>query len=132
MKRFASHYLYLTDYGFLKQYIVEINDEGYVSKISLLEEEIESIVWSPGIIILIHPSLWKDERHKEIDDDEEKKRIHSFFESRITEVKQELPDLYQGNIERLELIAVKLYPFNFIRMQPTPDTSIQMLNMHSF
>ena len=28
MKRFASHYLFMTDVGFIKQQVVEITDEG--------------------------------------------------------------------------------------------------------
>ena len=52
MKRFASHYLLIPDIGFIKQQVVEINDEGIVQNIFPLTEEIESVEWMPGVIVL--------------------------------------------------------------------------------
>lgn len=52
MKRFASHYLYVADSGFLKQYVIEMEDE-HVVKFFPLTEEIESVEWMPGIIELM-------------------------------------------------------------------------------
>ncbi|MEG0887554.1 MULTISPECIES: hypothetical protein [Bacteroides] len=51
MKRFASHYLFVPDMGFLKQYVVEL-DEGRVVRYFPLTEEIESVEWMPGVIVL--------------------------------------------------------------------------------
>ena len=51
MKRFASHYLYVPDTGFLKQQVVEMEGE-YVVRFFPLTEEIESVEWLPGVIEL--------------------------------------------------------------------------------
>lgn len=51
MKRYASHYLFVPDIGFLKQYAVELN-EGQVVNFFPLTEEIESVEWMPGVIVL--------------------------------------------------------------------------------
>ena len=53
MKRFASHYLFMTDVGFIKQQVVEITDEGVVRDTFPLTEEIESVEWMPGVIVLL-------------------------------------------------------------------------------
>ena len=49
MKRFASHYLYVPDTGFLKQHVIEVKEE-YVVNFFPLTEEIESVEWMPGVI----------------------------------------------------------------------------------
>ena len=43
MKRFASHYLYVPDTGFLKQYVIEVEEE-YVVNFFPLTEEIETLI----------------------------------------------------------------------------------------
>lgn len=53
MKRFASHYLLIPDVGFIKQQVVEVNAEGIVQGIFPLTEEIESVEWMPGVIVLL-------------------------------------------------------------------------------
>ena len=52
MKRFASHYLYVPDTGFLKQHVIEVKEE-YVVNFFPLTEEIESVEWMPGVIELV-------------------------------------------------------------------------------
>lgn len=52
MKRYASHYLYIPNIGFLKQQVVELN-EGRVIRLFPLTEEIESVEWMPGVIELV-------------------------------------------------------------------------------
>lgn len=52
MKRFASHYLFIPDLGYLKQYVAEVGEEGYVTRVFPLEEETESVSWFPGVIVL--------------------------------------------------------------------------------
>lgn len=52
MKRFASHFLFLPAYGYLKQYVVE-TEEGVVTRLFPLTEEIEDVEWLPGAIILL-------------------------------------------------------------------------------
>lgn len=51
MKRFASHYLYVPNTGFLKQHVIEMEEE-YVVRFFPLTEEIESVEWVPGVIEL--------------------------------------------------------------------------------
>ena len=43
MKRFASHYLYVPDTGFLKQHVIEVKEE-YVVNFFPLTEEIETLI----------------------------------------------------------------------------------------
>lgn len=52
MKRFASHYLLIPAVGYMKQQVVEITDEGVVRGVFPLTEEIESVEWMPGVIVL--------------------------------------------------------------------------------
>ncbi|MBC8594486.1 hypothetical protein H8744_14825 [Oscillospiraceae bacterium N12] len=52
MKRFASHYLYIPEKGYLKQFVIEMEEE-FVAKFFPLTEEIESVEWMPGVIELI-------------------------------------------------------------------------------
>lgn len=52
MKRFASHYLYVPESGYLKQYAIEMEEE-YVIRFFPLTEEIESVEWMPGVIELM-------------------------------------------------------------------------------
>ncbi|BEG98549.1 hypothetical protein [Bacteroides sedimenti] len=51
MKRIASHYLYLSPDMFYKRQVVEIDQESFVRYFPL-EEEIESVLWMPGILFL--------------------------------------------------------------------------------
>lgn len=51
MKRFAAHYLFVPGSGFLKQYAIEI-EGGYICYIFPFSEEIESVEWFPGVILL--------------------------------------------------------------------------------
>lgn len=53
MKRFAAHYLFLPNAGFMKQHVVEITAEGAVRSIFPLKEEVESVEWFPGVIVLL-------------------------------------------------------------------------------
>ena len=52
MKRFASHFLFLPAYGYLKQYAIE-TEEGMVVRLFPLTEEIENVEWLPGAIVLL-------------------------------------------------------------------------------
>ena len=56
MKRFASHYLLIPAVGYMKQQVVEITDEGVVRGVFSLTEEIESVEWMPGVIVLLSES----------------------------------------------------------------------------
>ncbi|MDO4162862.1 MAG: hypothetical protein Q4D56_00545 [Bacteroides sp.] len=52
MKRYASHYLFLPPYNYLKQYVVEVAD-GQAVRVFPLTEEIEDVEWFPGVIALL-------------------------------------------------------------------------------
>lgn len=54
MKRYASHFLFLPGYGYLKQYVIE-TEEGCVVHAFPLTEEIENVEWLPGAIVLLTP-----------------------------------------------------------------------------
>ena len=52
MKRFASHYLYLPQYGFLKQHVIEVKSSGEINRIFPLIDEMSSVEWLPGVLIV--------------------------------------------------------------------------------
>ena len=60
MKRFASHYLLIPAVGYMKQQVVEITDEGVVRGVFSLTEEIESVEWMPGVIVLLSESQMEE------------------------------------------------------------------------
>lgn len=53
MKRYASHFLFLSGHGYLKQYVVEMGEGQYVSRIFPLTGEVENTEWLPGVIALL-------------------------------------------------------------------------------
>ena len=125
MKRFVSHYLYIPTYGFLKQYVIEINSNGHVSTLYPLIEEAESIIWVPGVILLITPEQLS-EMEKELQDSEKQT---TFFKQEY--IKTELPVEY-NNMFDSELIAYRLYPFDFAKMQPSEGARLQPLDNFIF
>lgn len=52
MKRYASHFLFLQGYGYLRRQVVEM-EEGIIVRIFPLTEEVENTEWSPGVIALL-------------------------------------------------------------------------------
>ena len=59
MKRFASHFLFLPAYGYLKQYAIE-TEEGIVVRLFPLTEEMENVEWLPGAIVLLTQNELKE------------------------------------------------------------------------
>lgn len=53
VKRFASHFIFLPGHGYLKQYVVGV-EEGQVVSAFPLTEEIEGVEWFPGVIALLN------------------------------------------------------------------------------
>lgn len=107
MKRFASHYLLIPEIGFIKQQVVEINDEGVVQNIFPLTEEIESVEWMPGVIVL-------------------------FPVSRMEEIAANQPSHCLGKVDEFQrqeeaLLPYLFYPFDFISMQPVDGTRHRLL-----
>jgi hypothetical protein len=124
MRRFASHYVYTSSLGFLKQYVVEINDEGYVAALYPLEEEIESIIWTPGVIRLIS----YDSLPPKGDNETAVKQAfaNQLFTFDRKEIKSGTPAGY-SDMASLKLAAVRLYPFDFSGMKANADTAIRIL-----
>lgn len=52
MKRYASHFLFLQEYGYLKRQVVEM-EEGAIARIFPLTEEVENTEWLPGVMALL-------------------------------------------------------------------------------
>lgn len=51
MKRYAAHYVFLPEAGYLRQHVVEVED-GYAVRVFPLEGEPEDVEWLPGVISL--------------------------------------------------------------------------------
>ncbi len=108
MRRFAAHYLFIPEYGFLKQYVVEITDAGYVSCIFPFTQEIESVEWFPGVILLA--------KEKELENILQQWELVT---GNITDV--------ESFLEKNHLFPYLLYPFDFISMQPVAGTRHRLL-----
>lgn len=102
MKRYAAHYMWSENSGFQKQQVVEMKGEE-VYRIFPLSEEIESVEWFPGVIVLTT-----------------KKGLT------LEEVKQVLRKPEEANSTH-PLYAYLMYPFNFILMQPADETRHRQL-----
>ncbi len=53
MKSFAAHYIKTLSEDYLRQFVIQIDDDGVVSRFFPLEYEIESVEWLPGIIEIV-------------------------------------------------------------------------------
>lgn len=102
MKRYAAHYVWSGKTGFLKQQVIEMEKEK-VCRIFPLSEEIESVEWFPGVIVLTA-----------------KKNLT------MKAIKQVLSTPEKGDNSH-PLYAYLLYPFNFTLMQPVCETRHRQL-----
>lgn len=127
MKRFASHYLLIPDIGFIKQQVVEINDEGIAQSIFPLTEEIESVEWMPGVIVLFSARQMEEIKNTGMI----LKNIPVFqsdlpiVSSQSSQYSSELLDESKRRGEAL--FPYLLYPFDFISMQPVDGTRHRLL-----
>lgn len=124
MKRFAAHYLFLPDVGFIRQQVVEIADEGYARDIFPLTEEIESVEWMPGLIALLPENEIKNT---------------GMFLKNIPVFQYNLPivsdqtsqcfkEAFAASEKRGEVLLPYLfYPFDFTSMQPVVETRHRLL-----
>ena len=127
MKRFASHYLLIPDVGFMKQQVVEINDEGIAQGIFPLTEEIESVEWMPGVIVLLPADQLEEIKNTgmilknipvfQINPSNILNQSSRCFEESLKELKE------KGEV----LFPVLFYPFDFISMQPVDGTRHRLL-----
>ena len=124
MKRFASHYLFMPDVGFIKQQVVEITDEGVVRDTFPLTEEIESVEW---MIVLLSESQMEEIKNTgmilknipvfQINPSNILNQSSRCFEESLKELKE------KGEV----LFPVLFYPFDFISMQPVDGTRHRLL-----
>ena len=80
IKRFASHFIFLPGHGYLKQYVVGV-EEGQVVSAFSLTEEIEGVEWFPGVIALLN-------------NEEDISEGYSGIFQKANEVLQELPEIF--------------------------------------
>lgn len=102
MKRFAAHYVWSSQTGFQKQFAVEIL-EGVVVRLFPLKEEIESVEWHPGVILLLP------------EQDVSLAGLKQMMQLPFTPGKQQ------------PLYAHLFYPFDFIKMEPVDGTQHKLL-----
>jgi hypothetical protein len=112
IKRYASHFLLLPEYGFLKLCVVEIGLEGDVLRVFPLLEELETVEWHPGVILLSEK-------------EEDKNEITQLFQIRYR-LLNDIPAAFQSNISIKQFVYL-LYPFDFKRMVITGITAIGRL-----
>ena len=127
MKRFASHYLFMPDVGFIKQQVVEITDEGVVRDTFPLTEEIGSVEWMPGVIVLLPADQLEEIKNTgmilknipvfQINPSNILNQSSRCFEESLKELKE------KGEV----LFPVLFYPFDFISMQPVDGTRHRLL-----
>ena len=107
MKRFASHYIYLPNQGFLKQYVIEIC-EGHITNLFRLTEEAENIQWMPGGVIVLMPERMQ-----------------------ICEISFDKPILSGSVSLDVQMLSARIpyffYPFNFVKMKPIHETRYTLL-----
>lgn len=108
IKRFASHFIFLPGYGYLKQYVVGV-EEGRVVSVFPLTEEIEGVEWFPGVIALLN-------------NEEDISEGYSGIFQKSSEVLEELPEFFCQETFPSGISAYLFYPFDFTTMQPVGGT----------
>lgn len=116
MKRFASHYLFVAEVGFFKQQVVELED-GFASHIFPLTEEIESVEWLPGVIILCPQS----------DVISTMQLLTKGLSSPFGAERQPDAKSWHTLLASTQRVAYLLYPFDFSLMQPVDETQHRLL-----
>ena len=127
MKRFASHYLFMPDVGFIKQQVVEITDEGVVRDTFPLTEEIESVEWMPGVIVLLTADLLEEIKNTGMI----LKNI-PVFQINLPSVSNQSSQCFNEYLQEAEkkgeaLFPYLFYPFDFTSMQPVDGTRHRLL-----
>ena len=127
MKRFASHYLFMPDVGFIKQQVVEITDEGVVRDTFPLTEEIESVEWMPGVIVLLTADQLED-----INNTGMILKNIPVFQINLPSVSNQSSQCFNEYLQEAEkkgeaLFPYLFYPFDFTSMQPVAGTRHRLL-----
>ncbi len=113
IKRFASHFIFLPGHGYLKQYVVGV-EEGQVLSAFPLTEEIEGVEWFPGIIALLN-------------NEEDISKGYSGIFQKSNEVLEKLPEVFCQETFPSGINAYLLYPFDFTTMLPVDGTRHRLL-----
>lgn len=127
MKRFASHYLLIPAVGYMKQQVVEITDEGVVRGVFPLTEEIESVEWMPGVIVLL-----SEKQMEEIKNTGMILKNIPVFQINPSNILNQSSRCFEESLKELKekgevLFPVLFYPFDFISMQPVDGTRHRLL-----
>ena len=124
MKCFASHYLLIPAVGYMKQQVVEITDEGVVRGVFPLTEEIESVEWMPGVIVLL-----SERQMEEIKNTGMILKNIPVFQINPSNILNQSSRCFEESLkEKGEvLFPVLFYPFDFISMQPVDGTRHRLL-----
>ena len=127
MKRFASHYLLIPTVGYMKQQVVEITDEGVVRGVFPLTEEIESVEWMPGVIVLL-----SERQMEEIKNTGMILKNIPVFQINPSNILNQSSRCFEESLKELKekgevLFPVLFYPFDFISMQPVDGTRHRLL-----
>lgn len=132
MKRFASHYLLLPDVGYVKQQVVEITDDGAVQGLFTLTEEVESVEWMPGVIVLLSTTRIEEFKSNEGKSKVDSIEMLSLFQKKLPIV-SDCSSCYLNSflIEAQKkgeaLFPCLLYPFDFTSMKPVGETQRKLL-----
>jgi len=127
MKRFASHYLLIPGVGFVKQQVVEISDEGVAQNIFPLNEEVESVEWLPGLIVLLSVHQMEEIRNTGMG-----VKKNPVFQKNVllTQIASSctLNDFLDTSRKSGEVLFPYLfYPFDFTSMRPVDGTRHRLL-----
>ena len=127
MKRFASHYLLIPSVGFVKQQVVEISDEGVAQNIFPLTEEVESVEWLPGVIVLLPVHQMEEIKNTGMI----LKNI-PVFQINLPSVSNQSSQCFNEYLQEAEkkgeaLFPYLFYPFDFTSMQPVDGTRHRLL-----
>lgn len=133
MKRYASHFLFLPQYGYFKQCAVE-TEAGVVKRIFPLTEELENVEWLPGAIVLLTRHELKDIYENTASENAKKdySKIQSEFYYNSTKILVKFDQNLLMNFSTaldggLELFPVYFSNFDITTMLPVAGTRHRLL-----
>ena len=122
----------MPDVGFIKQQVVEITDEGVVRDTFPLTEEIESVEWMPGVIVLLPADQLSESQMEEIKNTGMILKNIPVFQINPSNILNQSSRCFEESLKELKekgevLFPVLFYPFDFISMQPVDGTRHRLL-----
>lgn len=88
----------------MKQHTVEITPAGSINRIFPLIDEMASVEWFPGVLVLSFESFLNE----------------NLFNTNV--ILKELPENFISEIAGKSISFFRAYPFDFVNLKPTPDT----------